>query len=736
MRQFSKPALLLVFLCAVAPLHGQQSLTVERLFQKPALEGPDISGITWSPDGVHIAYLKQEPTSSQKELWLFDLDDSRSTRLVRGADLIEGEEQLSPEEQALRERTRQTGSGITRCFWSPDGKAIFIPFSGDVFRYDFASQRSTRITKTPESEFDPKISPDGSTLSYVRGGEIVVLDLKSGKESRLTTGATDKIKNGISEFVAQEEMGRTTGYWWSPDSKRIAYLQIDNTPVKEFAIPKFLTNFTDIERQEYPKAGESNTVVKVGVVSASGGATTWLDLGVNSDVYIPRVDWLSDSKNIAVQVQSRNQDTVDLRLCDAATGTSTLLLRETNSHWVSLHNDLRFLPTRKQFTWMSERDGFRHLYVFGMDGKLVNQLTSGVWDVEKLAGVGEQQGIVYFTASEKSPLERHLYSVKLDGTGMKRITSTEGWHEITLSPDMKQFVDKFSSATRPPLVSVMSVTKKTAAMVEGNNNPPVAEYDLPKPEFFTVVTERSDTLHAMMIRPSGFDSTRRYPVIMYVYGGPTSQVVANRWGAGGGTARSLWHRMMAADGYLVFAVDGRGTPARGRVFQNHIHMRLGIPELEDQLSGFGYLRTLPYVDTGRVMIWGKSYGGFMTCLAMLHTASPFKLGIALAPVTDWRNYDTHYTERYMEHPQDNLEGYRLSSPVHHAANLRGKLLLVHGIADDNVHFQDAVMLADALQRENKQFDFMLYPRSTHAFAGDDVGTHLYNLLTRYIRENL
>lgn len=719
-------------------VQAQQQLSVERLFQAPSLSGVSVSEVQWAPTGKYLAYLRADASGSLHELWLYNPRTRKSTRFLTADDLQAAEQPLSPEEQMLRERKRITRRGISTYFWAPDGQAIYLPHSGDLFRAEVVTKRVQHVIKTPDAEFDPKVSPDGKLAAFVRGGEVLVRDLASGVERQLTTGATDKIRNGISEFVAQEEMGRHTGYWWSPTGKHIAYLQIDNTPVREFHIPDFLTDFTDVQKQEYPKAGQANAIVRVGVVSIEGGTTTWLNIGNNSDVYVPRVQWLPDGSLVAVQVQSRNQDTLDVLLCDPRTGASSLLLRETDDRWVSLHDGLYFFQDRERFLWLSQRDGFNHLYLYkkrsngGSSAELIRRVTNGAWDIKQLIGVDEQRQTVYFTAFEKSPLELHLYRVRFDGSGFQRLTTSDGYHSITMAPDFQSYADEYSSITRPPLLAHMTVTRTTAALIEENRGSQLDSFLLPSPQFITVpCAGGSYLLNAFIIKPHNFDVTKRYPVIVYQYNGPTSQVVVNRWGG----VRMLWHRSLAAQGYIVFAVDGRGTPGRGRAFQDYLHRRLGEVELQDQLAGVAYLKSQPYVDSTRIMIWGKSYGGFMTCMAMFRTQA-FKLGIAVAPVTDWHNYDTHYTERYLEHPQENAEGYRLSSPVTYAAGLQGKFLLLHGVVDDNVHFQDSMILCDALQKANKQFDFMAYPRSTHTLAGATVGTHWYNLMTRYIRENL
>ncbi len=713
-----------------------QTLTVERIFEKPYLGGVRFSNVQWSPDGTQLAYLRADAMEDNKELWLFDLKSKKSRRLLGAGDILERAQTFSREEQMMRERTRQSDIGITSYAWFPDGSALLIPLGGDAYMYALETKEVRNLTSSERSEFDAKLSPDGTCLAYVRDREVYCRDLGKNVEVKLTSGSSNKITNGISEFIAQEEMDRTTGFWWAPDGQTIAYLQVDNSAVKEFNLPNYLTPYTEVERQEYPKAGEQNAKVKVGVVPSGGGQTIWMDLGANDAIYVARVDWHPNGKHLAIQRQSRNQDTLELLLFETKSGKSRLVLREVDRQWVSLHDNFRFLQDGKKFIWSSERDGFQHLYLYDLNGRLISQVTKGSWQVEKLLGLNQDDSRIFFIAMEKSPLERHVYEIRIDGFGLRRLSLENGWHEAVLSGSGGFFADTYSTITRPPSLRAMSIDGKQVIDIEANGSPDVRKYALPAPEFLTIQTDGKVNLHAVMTKPSKFDPGKKYPVIMYVYGGPTSQVVLDQWGAGGGMARSLWHRMMAERGYIVFAVDGHGTPGRGRDFQRGIHKELGTKELEHQLVGVAYLKSLPFVDPEKIMIWGKSYGGFMTCVAMFRESTPFKLGISLAPVVDWTNYDTHYTERYLELPSVNSDGYRKSSPLYFARLLNKRFLLVHGVADDNVHFQDSMLLVDALQRANRQFDFMAYPKSTHAFSGDDVGTHLYKLLARYIQENL
>jgi dipeptidyl-peptidase-4 len=715
----------------------KEPLTVERIFQSPSLAGVSVSKVQWSSDGRGFAYLRSGPEDSGNELWWFDVRRKVPGKIVDARQVTGGEQKLSKEEQAQRERRRQSVAGIADFQIVPGGEEVLIPLNGNVYKCNIENGKIQQLTFTPSPELDPTISPKGNLLAYVRDGELYVKDLSSLRETRLTHDATPKLKNGVSEFVAQEEMGRRAGYAWSPDGSRIAYLQVDNGPVTEFHIQNLLDERASSEIQEYPRAGGANAKLRLGVVSVGGGETQWIDLREGTDRYVARFQWMTDGSSLAVQLQTRDQDTLDLLAYDVSSGTSRLLVREVDARWVKLHDHLVFLKRNKQFLWSSERDGFRHLYLYDMKGTLVNQVSKGTWEVDKVAGVDEEEGMVYFTANEQSPRERHLYRVGLGGSGFARITKNRGWHDITMAPDRNSFVDSYSTATQPPIVFLSSPSGARLGWVEENASPDAGKFALPSPEFMMVKSGDGTTmLYAYMIKPSSFDSTRKYPVIQYVYGGPTSQIVEDRWGSGGGMARQLWHRMMAEDGYIVFGVDNRGTPGRGREFQNTIYRRLGEVELEDQCAGAAYLGSLPYVDASRIMVWGKSYGGYMTCMAMTHPQTPFALGVALAPVTDWHNYDTHYTERYMDLPQENAGGYRSSSPVYRTEHLSRRLLLVHGMADDNVHFQESVIFADRLQKQNKQFSFMPYPTSTHAFSGNQVGLHLYSLLTRYIHDNL
>ncbi len=710
----------------------ERALTVERIYRPPSLSGRVPANVRWSPDGRWVTFLASSAGTEVMDLWGYDVARRERVLLLKAEALVSGEPRISPEEEALRERLRVTFTGITSYFWSPSGAHIFIPISGEFYLYEWATRRLARLLPRDLSRFDPQYSPDGRFIAYVKRNNLFLVDVSSGQERQLTFDGTEDVQNGVSEYVAQEEMDRFTGYWWSPDGRRIAYLQVDNRPVRDFHIPDYRSNSVEIERQKYPKAGDPNAIVRVGVLSLEEGRTVWMDTGPETDIYIPRVHWLPDGRTLSIQIQSRDQDRLSLYLFDATTGKGRLVLTEVEPGWVNLHDHLYFFKDGRHVLWSSERTGFRHLYLYDIEGRLVRQLTHGEWQVEALCGVDEARGVVYFTATEKSPLERHLYRVALDGTGLTRLSTEEGWHVITFSPTFEYYLDIYSNITTPPRLSLHRADGARVAYIEENVVEELQEYALGPVEFLTVRAEDGTPLPAMMIKPKGFDPRRRYPVIVYVYGGPRAQVVVNRWGGD----RFLWHQLMAQRGFLIFSLDNRGSWGRGKAWELKIHRRLGYWEVKDQLAGVAYLKSLPYVDPQRIGIWGWSYGGYMTLMALFTAPEVFRTGIAVAPVTDWRNYDTHYTERYLERPQENPEGYRLSSPITYAAQVKVRFLLVHGMADDNVHVQDTVQLVDALIRARRPFDLMLYPGEKHGIRGPDARIHLFTLMTDYFLRHL
>jgi dipeptidyl-peptidase-4 len=484
--------------------------------------------------------------------------------------------------------------------------------------------------------------------------------------------------------------------------------------------------------ERYPVAGGANPVVRVLVVSLNGSEPRAMDLGAETDIYVPRVNWLNDSKHIAIQRLNRAQNTLDLMIADAATGKTRTALSESDPNWVNVSDDLYFFKDGKRFLWSSERTGFRHFYLYDLDGKQVAQLTKGQWEVSSLNAVDESGGAVYFTATEKSPLERHLYRIGLDGTGFTRITKEEGTHDVVVAPNAAAFYDIYSNAGAPPRQELYRANGSRIATINENKVAELADYHLSPVEFLTVKSRDGVQLNASIIKPPNFDAQKKYPVLVSTYGGPHAQVVRNAWGG----STFLWHELMVQKDYIIFLLDNRGSAGRGHVFEAPLYLRLGAQELSDQRDGVAWLKSLPYVDASRIGVWGWSYGGHTTLHAMFEAGDDFKVGFAGGPVTDWRYYDSIYTERYLGLPQKNEKGYRDSSPVKYAAQLRGRLLIAHGTGDDNVHFANTLTVVNELIEAGKYVEVMAFPGRGHGVSDLPARRVLMQRVTQFFLDNL
>ena len=728
-----------------------ETLSVARLFAAPDLNGPYLREAKFSPDGRYVTYLQgKEDNKDQLDLWAFDTHTGKARLLVDSRAFAGSDEKLSVEEAARRERQRTAAlRGIVDYEFASDGKHLLMPLAGDLYVYDLASQGNAvrRLTQTEAYETDPRFSPRGNFVSFVRDQNLYVIDLRTGKERALTTDGHGPVQNGVAEFVAQEEMGRSTGYWWSPDESRIAFTRIDDSPVQEVERFEINADGARMFRQRYPAAGTPNTRVQLMVLELASNQVTTIDLGAAE--YLARVNWFNDSRHLALQQQPRDQEQLDLVKADATTGKTTLLLRETSRSWIELNDDLRFLKSRPAFIWASRRTGYRHLYLYDLDGKLIRPLTAGDWMVEGsgesgLVGVDEGRGLVYFLANAASPLERQLYSVDLnsgDPTKVHRISREAGWHDVQLLPGAKQYLDQWSAPDQPPTASLRKLDGSVSSWLIRNeldsSHPyyPYASERTPD-EYGSVQASDGQTLYYRLIKPAHFDASKRYPVVVDVYGGPHVQNVRRDWLGGAHSQQGYFRQLLAQHGYVVFTLDNRGSGFRGEAFDAAIKGRLGKVEIEDQLRGVAFLKQQPYVDPARIGIMGWSYGGFMTMMA-LTTTQAFAAGVAGAPVTDWRLYDTHYTERYLGLPSTNSAGYDQSSVLPYVGNLHGKLLLVHGMADDNVLFTNSTMLMQRLQSLDKPFDLMTYPGGKHGLIKQSgPGLHAHADIVRFFDREL
>jgi dipeptidyl-peptidase-4 len=639
---------------------------------------------------------------------------------------------LPPESEKATQATGLGRHAPAEYQWAPGGGALLFQGATSLAWFDAKTQAAHTLVSGKESIADPKISPDGRYVSFVRNHNLWLVSVADGKEHALTQGGTEEMRKGELDWVYPEELEILTAYWWAPDSSAIAYFEMDERKVAKYPLVDFSSPSGKADEERYPPVGGANPIVRVFVAPVSGGEPRAMDTGENADVYIARVNWLTDSKHIAIQRLNRQQTVLDLLVADAASGETRTVLTEKDQYWINISNDLRFLKDGKRFLWSSERSGYRHLYLYDLDGKELAQLTKGEWEVSAVHAVDEAKGLVYFTGTAKSPLERHLYRVSLEGSAVSRITIHNGTHGVNMAPDASAFVDTYSDSLTPPRQDLARADGSLLRVINENKVAELADYHLSAPQFVSVKTHDGVQLNAVMIKPPDFDATRKYPVLVYTYGGPHAQVVLNAWG--GNTA--LWHQSMAQKGYIIFSLDNRGSAGRGHVFEEPVHYRLGAQELSDQRDGVAYLKSLPFVDAGRIGIWGWSYGGHMTLHAMFEAPEDFKAGFAGGPVTDWHFYDSIYTERYLGVLPQNEEAYRSSSPIDRAAGLKGKLLIAHGTGDDNVHFANTLSLINKLIELGKYVEVMPFPGRGHGVSDPAARKVLMNRVTQFFLDNL
>jgi len=716
---------------AAAAARAYKPLTVDRIYSEPSLSGRLTKGIAWTPDSKQLSFFETKGAGKEakNELWMMDVATGQRRALL-SADKLES---VLPADS--EKATQATGLGRhapAEYQWAQGGGALLFQGATSLAWFDVKTQAARPLVSGKESIADPKISPDSRYVSFVRDHNLWLVSVADGKERALTQGSTEEIRKGELDWVYPEELEILTAYWWAPDSSAIAYLEMDERKVAKYPLVDFSSPSGEADEERYPPAGGVNPIVRVFVAPVGGGEARAMDTGENTDTYIARVNWLTDSKHIAIQRLNRQQTVLALLVADAASGEARTVLTEKDQYWINISNDLHFLKDGKRFLWSSERTGYRHLYLYDLEGKELAQLTKGEWEVTAVNAVDEAKGLVYFTGTAKSPLERHLYRVSLEGSAVSRLTIHNGTHGVNMAPDASAFVDTYSDSLTPPRQDLARADGSLLRVINENRVAELADYHLSAPQFLLVKTHDGVQLNAMMIKPPDFDATRKYPVLVYTYGGPHGQVVVNQWTG----SNFLWHELMSQKGYIIFALDNRGATGRGHVFEEPIHYRLGAQELSDQRDGVAYLKTLPFVDASRIGIWGWSYGGHMTLHAMFEAPDDFKAGFAGGPVTDWHFYDSIYTERYLGLLPQNEEGYRSSSPIEKAAGLKGKLLIAHGTGDDNVHFANTLSLINKLIELGKYVEVMPFPGRGHGVS--DLAAHklLMNRVTQFFLDNL
>lgn len=621
-------------------------------------------------------------------------------------------------------------------------------FKAEYYVFDKVSGKLNKLSDGGKQQY-ATFSPDGSKVAFVRNNNLFIKNLIDGKELTVTTdGKHNHIINGSADWVYEEEFAFAKAFQWSPDGKKIAYYRFDETSVPEYNMQMWGNLYPNDYLFKYPKAGEVNSTIEIKVFNLETGVYSNMDIGSETDIYIPRMQWTMHSDLLSITRMNRLQNQRDIIHADIKTGKSTVVLTEKSEAYVDADftDDLVYLKDGKHFIYSSEESGYKHLYLYAMNGDLIRQLTSGNWEVTSLEGIDEKRQIIYFISTAVSPLDRHFYKLDISQPKTKsarnkknlpvQLSDKPGTNSVHLNQDFTYYLEYNSSHTSAPQVSLRNAPDGKIVRVLENNSKLAEriskEYDIVFSNFFQFKTSQGDSLNGWMLKPSDFDPNKKYPVLMFVYGGPGSQTVVNSWGG----RDFYWYQMLLKKGYIVVSVDNRGTGARGAAFRQVTYSQLGKLETEDQIEGAKYLGTLPYIDKSRIGIWGWSYGGYMSSLCMTIGADYFKTGIAVAPVTTWRYYDTIYTERFLKRPQDNPQGYDENSPINHAEKLKGKFLLIHGTADDNVHFQNAVDFTEALIKAGKQFDSFYYPNKNHGIGGLQTRYHLYNMMTRYLEENL
>lgn len=714
------------------PSSGWQ-LTLDAVAHYPR-PGTNVPGqLAFSPDGRLLTYLFSERGDLIRDLWAIDVRSGERSVLVRAPEPGASGENVPAEEALRRERQRIREGGITHYSWARAADRVLVPIHGQLYVTSSQGGLLRPIAPDGDAAADARLTPDGCRVVFVRRREIWVAEVDGGAVRQLTFDADDAVSNGLAEYVAQEEMGRSEGFWVSPGGSSVAFVQLDEGPIRLFPIVHQGGAEGRVEYHRYPFTGGENARVRLGVVPIDGGAVRWLDLGAAADIYVARVDWRPDGR-LAVQIQSRDQRRLDLWCYDVPTGERALLLQEESELWVNLHKDLRFVGDDGTFLWSSERTGFRHLSLHAPDGCLIRALTEGEWPVDSVVHLDEMQRRVYFLAGRETPLERHLYRVSLDGGEVIRVTGNPGFHGAVFAPNGTCYAQVFESRTSPPSVTVRSMDGRPPLIAHAGADLEECAPGLRPPDLVQLAAADGTVLYGAIYRPGGAkpDPPSPGPAIVSVYGGPHGQTVADTWAM----TVDLRAQYLASRGFLVFKLDNRGSARRGLAFEGAIHRRMGTIEVQDQADGVRWLVGEGLAESERVGVYGWSYGGYMALMCLLTAPDVFKVGVAGAPVTDWDGYDTHYTERYMETPTANPDGYRMASTLAHAAALRGMLLLVHGMLDENVHFRHTARLINALEAADRPYDLVVFPDERHTPRGWAARRYLERRVVEFFATHL
>ena len=715
-----------LFLLLCLTVTGQQKITIEQIYNG-TFRAQGMDELQSMKNTNQYTVLNPDRVSRSMQIDLYDFATLKKT-----ATLID------------TKNFPALSDGIDSYTFSSDEKLILIANnSNQIFRHSFTADyylytiESKQLTKLFDFQVqEPTFSPDGKKIAYAKENNLFVYDLATKQSTPVTTdGKKNSIINGITDWVYEEEFAFVKAFDWSADSKKLAYIRFDESEVPEFSMSIFQKElYPTVETFKYPKAGEKNSAVSLHIYDVNAATVKTVNLGNYNDFYIARMKWTNDANVLSAQVLNRHQDNLDLLFIDGNSGSAKVVLNEKDKAYVDVTDNLTFLKNNS-FIWTSEKDGFNHIYWYDKNGKLKNQVTKGKWEVTSYYGFDEKTNTIFYQSVENGSVNRAIYSINLNGKNKLLLSKNTGTNAATFSPNFEFYINTFSTANQPTTYTLNAVkTGKQLQVIEDNHAlaSKLKDFNLPSKEFFVLKTEKGNELNAWIIKPKDFDASKKYPVFMYQYSGPGSQQVNNEWNS----ADDYWFMMLAQQGYIVACVDGRGTGFKGADFKKVTQKELGKYEVEDQIDAAKVIGNYPYVDKSRIGIWGWSYGGFMASNCILKGADVFKMAIAVAPVTNWRFYDSVYTERYMQTPQENASGYDENSPINHVDKLKGKFLLIHGSGDDNVHVQNSMQMMEALIQANKQFDSQIYPDKNHGIYGGKTRVQLYTKMTNFIKENL
>jgi dipeptidyl-peptidase 4 len=729
-KRFFLSVLLAVTVCGAALA---QELTIESIYAPNGLTGRVPDTVRWSPDSKKVSYFLHQEQGDRADLYYIDVTSGKPAVLV-GSEKIAAMRPPATGSKDDREKDNRERYRVSGYHWAPDSGHILFDANGQLWYYTLATGKAVALSAAEDSAGDPKFSPDGKQLSYVRKHNLVVKSVDGNGEKTLTNSTGEDLFNSEVDWVYSEELDVRSNYFWSPDSSKIVFLQMNEARVPAYPITDFIPQHPTVYQEKYPKVGDPNPEVQLGVVGSGGGDVKWLHLTDEKDIYIPRFGWLRDGI-IWAMVLNRAQNQLDLYFVEASSGKSRRVLSEKSDTWIEIDNNFQALKSGGQFIWPSWRDGHTHLYLYSYDkanplagdAKLMSQITRGDFEVFELAGMDEASGTLYIVTDAGDARQRHLCSVKLDGSGFQVLTKG-GTHQATVAPNARYYVDRYSSLMTPPQLSFCHDAGNCDVFWQSKS---LDSYKLTSPQFVDFTAEDGTMLHGLLYLPPA-SAGKKVPLLNNPYGGPGGQTVRDAWGG----AEMLFNQILARDGIAVLQVDNRGMGARGKKFAAAVMHNFGEIELKDQLASIDQaLQKFPQLDGSRMGWWGWSYGGYMTLMAMTHS-DRFKAGVSVAPVTDWRDYDSIYTERYLGLLPQFAESYKKGSPITSAANLKGHLLEVHGTSDDNVHMQNTMQMINAFINAGKQFDLQIYPRKTHSISGPGTRVHLFTRIRSHFHREL